>query len=228
MKKRMKKAVTTIISLAVAIAMLSGCGKENTKPSTEEPTNKPTEVVTTTEPSVEPTTPEPTEEPTVEPTQEPTTVVPVQNTITGFFQTQWANDVRKNPDVLFTYEEYMYRCGVMPTDVTLGDFQLEELSKHRNPFTIAADPILDSSETYSVNFYVYNNSGTLGCCFQCGDNPIQYLSFYFAPVWYNESKGVIVGWMPEGGTYKLVELYFDVEFYEMNAYGVQDMSEYGF
>lgn len=224
MKKRMKKAVTAIISLAVVIAMLSGCGKENTKPSTEEPTNKPTEAVTTTEP----TTTVPTEEPTVEPTQEPTTVVPVQNTITGFFQTQWANDVRKNPDVLFTYEEYLYRCGVMPTDITLGAYQMEELSKHRNPFTIAADPILNSSETYSVNFYVYNNSGTLGCCFQCGDNPVQYLSFMFAPVWYNESKGVIVGWMPEGGTYKLVELYFDVEFYEMNAYGVQDMSEYGF
>lgn len=224
MKKRMKKVVAVIISLAVAIAMLSGCGTENTKPTTEEPTNKPTEVVSTTEP----TKTVPTEEPTTEPTQEPTTVVPAQNTITGFFQTQWANDVRENPDVLFTYEEYMYRCGVMPTDVTLGEFQLEELSKHRNPFTIAADPILDSSETYSVNFYVYNNSGTLGCCFQYGDNPVQYLSFYFAPVWYNESKGVIVGWLPEGGTYKLAELYYDAEFYEMNAYGVQDMSDYGF
>ena len=93
---------------------------------------------------------------------------------------------------------------------------------------IAADPILNSSETYSVNFYVYNNSGILGCCFQYGDNPVQYLSFVFAPVWYNESKGVIVGWLPEGDTYNLAELYYDVEFNEMNAHGVNDMSEYGF
>ena len=218
----MKKAITAIISLVVAIAMLSGCGTENTKPTTEEPTNKPTEVVSTTEP----TKTVPTEEPTTEPTQEPTTVPPAQKTITGFFQTQFADDVRNNPTVLFTYDEYIYRCSVYPTDVTLGDFKLEEL-KSRNPYSIASEPILNLNETYSINFYVFNSSGTLGCCYRYGEN-IEYLPFAFAPVWYNESKGVIVGWTPEGGTYKLVELYYDVNCNEMMAYGVQDMSDYGF
>ncbi|MCR5385321.1 MAG: hypothetical protein K6E72_11920 [Saccharofermentans sp.] len=218
--KKVKKIAATLLCLGLAISTLCGCsstGNSGEQPA-EETTTKQTEAVTEA-----PTT----EEPSEETTQEPTTVAPKQNTITGFFMTQWANDVRNTPDVLFIYEEYMYRCGVTPTDVALGDFQLEELSKHRNPFSIAADPILDSTETYSINFYVYNNSGALGCCFQYGDT-IQYLSFAFAPVWYNESKGVIVGWMPEGGTYKLVELYYDVEFNEMNAYGITDMSEYGF
>ena len=218
--KKMKKIAATILCLGLVISTLCACSSMNNdgEQPAEEPTTKQTESVTESSQSME--------ESTEETTQEPTTVAPEQNTITGFFQIQFADDVRNNPEVLFNYDEYIYRCSVYPTDITLGDFQLDE-TKFRNPYTIAADPILNSSETYSVNFYVYNNSGSLGCCFQYGDTT-QYLSFAFAPVWYNESKGVIVGWMPERGTYELVELYYDVEFNEMNAYGVQDMSEYDF
>ena len=112
MKKMMRIAAASLC-LALAITTLSACSStENNKPA-EEP-SKPGEVVTTTEPTVEPAIPEPTEEPT----HEPTTVAPEQKTITGFFQTQWADDVRNNADVLFTYDEYIYHCSVMPTDVT--------------------------------------------------------------------------------------------------------------
>ena len=219
--KRMEKLAAALLSLVLSVSTLSACsstGNGGGEKPVEETASKQTEAVTET---TEETTKESTEE-----TTEATETEPEKDIIKAFFDSQWAELVRSSPAELVSYNEYKARCSIFPTDITLGEYELKEL-KFRNPYNISIDPTCEGDETYSISFYIFDNSGSVACCYEY-DGEIDYVTMFFIPLWYNETKGCFVGWTEENGEFALVELYYNPVFGDMSAYPISDMSIYGF
>ena len=211
MKKRMKKAVTAIISLAVIISMLSGCGKENTKPSTEEPTNKPTEVVTTVKPTdVDPTV-EPTQEPTTEPTvtAEPTTE-PVGNKIVPLFMDRRTDEVKNaSAEDFFIYENliYFFAPVIQLNDKAYNDNLLNRFEGAPYSFVVRPQNP-EATERTTIDFYFYTDrTSTVYTYYETDAGKSGTVTF--VPLFYDQADQSLIGFYSNAGPYKFVKLYYN-------------------
>jgi hypothetical protein len=249
--KKIKKSLAVVLSLAMVITMLSACTSTgNSDKTAEEPTSRPTESVTTTEPTEE-DSPKPTEEvvtttptqevtenPTQTPTEEPTVSVtePVGDVIIPLYYSGKESEIRQvNPADFYDYSNFtMYFYPVTPAGRTLENgFELNTIS-YGTRFVLSADPISGQTGTYDVDIYFY-----------CGNlDTMMYMMYYevgdtngvldsFIPMWYNETKGCLVGYtrLDEDGeiSYVLYEVYYNPIYNNLSSSQVvEDLSLYGF
>lgn len=226
----MKKGLATLLCLVMTFGILSGCNKANTD-------SKPTEdsVDTSIEES---TTVGPTEEPTTESTEQPTESVtePVGDVIIPLYYSGKESEIRQvNPADFYDFSNFtMYFYPVTPAGRTLDNgFELNTIN-YGTRFVLSADPISGQTGTYDVDIYFY-----------CGDlDTMMYMMYYevgdtngvldsFIPMWYNETKGCLVGYnrLNEDGeiSYVLYEVYYNpIRNNLSRSQVVEDPSLYGF
>lgn len=226
----MKKGLATLLCLVMTFGILSGCSKANTD-------SKPTEDSVDT--SIEESTTEgPTEEPTTEPTEQPTESVtePIGDVIIPLYYSGKESEIRQvNPADFYDYSNFtMYFYPVTPAGRTLDNgFELNTIN-YGTRFVLSADPISGQTGTYDVDIYFY-----------CGDlDTMMYMMYYevgdtngvldsFIPMWYNETKGCLVGYnrLNEDGeiSYVLYEVYYNpIRNNLSRSQVVEDPSLYGF
>lgn len=228
--KKMKKFVTTLVCLVVAIATLSACtttGNGNTKP-TEDP--KPT--TTTAEPTQEPTaTQEPTQEPTESVTTEPSTpegdvIVQLYEPV-GSIQEINPSYLKSNFDTFYG----AYELGL--ADIVEDGHTLYQLTFKGHNFDVCTQ----SGEIYNIDIYFFANEYYNSTQIYIYINGVgSVMNVDFIPLFYNQTKHCFVGYTyssgEEANSYNaydgLYEMYYAPEANTWIRESVADPSIYGF
>ncbi len=227
--KKIKKSLAVVLSLIMAIAVLSACTSTEAtqKPTEEDP--KPTEEVVTTTTEVEPT-----EEPTAttEPTEEPTTTVATPEPEGDVIIPLWSytSDMLAVPNDYATLSQFDMNMFISYYDLVVADetyysTELLELSGINEEFRVVE---CTSGEVCDVDFYISADEYNRPCIWIVNDGNYFYNN-NLIPLYYNQTSNCFVAYKidRETETVKVVEVCFDTALGILIETTVDDPSVYG-
>jgi len=239
--KRIKKVFSVLLCLVIASVMLTACSNGgndnpavNSTQATKEETTTALEQSSTESDMTQNNTEKQTQE-SAEPVTESVTE-PIGDVIIPLYYSAKENEIRKvDPADFYDYSNFtMYFYPVMPAGKNHENgFELNKI-KYGTRFVLSADPLVGETGTYDVDIYFY-----------CGDlETMMYMMYYevgdtngvldsFIPMWYNETKGCLVGYnrLNNDGviSYVLYEVYYSpIRGSLSRSQAVEDPSLYGF
>lgn len=231
--KKIKKSLAVVLSLIMAIAVLSACTSTEAtqKPTEEDP--KPTEEVVTTTTEVEPT-----EEPTAttEPTEEPTTTVATPEPEGDVIIPLWSytSDMLAVPNDYATLSQFDMNMFISYYDLAVAEetyysTELLELSGITEDFRVAGYAHgATTGEVYDADFYISADDDNRPCVWFVIDGEYYYRN-NLIPLYYNQTRNCFIAYNidRETETVELVELYCNVDSTSVSKVTVDDPSVYG-